>query len=83
MAKGYTEKELKIAASNIRLQYGVIKLLIAECRKIRGKDTCFEESLKLLRDLADLQNGAPLVTYEEEWNKTMDEIWQFLDKHEK
>ena len=33
--KGYTEKEIKLAAKNINLQYGVVDLIITECRNIR------------------------------------------------
>ena len=42
----------------------------------------FNEALRLIRDLAELQNGAPLVTYEADWNKTMSEIWSFLEANE-
>lgn len=35
MSKGITEKELKLAAKNIKLQYGVIELIINEAKKIR------------------------------------------------
>jgi hypothetical protein len=38
MKKGYTEKEMKLAANKMRLQYGLIELLIAECRKIRADE---------------------------------------------
>ena len=40
-------------------------------------------SLKLLRDLADLQNGPPLVREEEEWNETITSVYDFLEQHEK
>lgn len=39
------------------------------------------EALRLLRDLAELQNGTPLVQYEQEYNQTMKEVWDFLQKH--
>lgn len=42
----------------------------------------FQTALKLLRTLADLQNGSPLVTYEKEWQRTMDNIYAFLNEHE-
>ena len=35
VAKKITEKEIKIAAKNLRLQYGLATLLIAEIRKIQ------------------------------------------------
>lgn len=40
------------------------------------------EAVRLLRDLADLQNGAPLVKYEKEWNATMEEVYSFLNEVE-
>lgn len=42
----------------------------------------FSEALRIMRDLAELQNGAPLVTYEADWNKTMSEVWSFLEANE-
>lgn len=41
-----------------------------------------KRTLQLLRDLADLQNGAPLESYREEWEKTMDEVYTHLKEHE-
>lgn len=38
-----------------------------------------KEAVRLLTDLAELQNGSPLVTYEKQWNKTMEEVWDFID----
>ena len=40
-----------------------------------------KEAIRLLRDLAELQNGAPLVRYEKEWNKTMVEVWDFINDY--
>jgi hypothetical protein len=45
----------------------------------RGK---FAQAIELLRDLADLQNGAPLERYREEWEKTIKDVYNFLEKHE-
>ena len=42
----------------------------------------FKAALTLLRDLADIQNGAPLVTLEKEWKEIMDSTYDFLEKHE-
>ena len=42
----------------------------------------FNEALKTLRDLAEHQNGAPLIRHEEEYNKTMTEVWDFLEANE-
>ena len=51
--------------------------------KIEKPLTPFGESLKLLRDLADLQNGAPLEQHRKEWEKTIEQVYIFLNKHEK
>lgn len=34
--KSFTELELRIAAKNISLQFGVVEVLIAEARKVRN-----------------------------------------------
>lgn len=39
----------------------------------------FRKGIKLLRDLADLQNGAPLETYRKDWEETMREVYDFLN----
>jgi len=39
------------------------------------------EALRILRDLAELQNGSPLPTYEKEYDKTMTEAWDLLNKY--
>ena len=41
-----------------------------------------KQALKLLRDLADHQNGAPLARYEKQYNKLMTEVWNFLEEEE-
>ena len=40
-------------------------------------------SVELLTDLAELQNGPPLVTYEKQWNTTMEEVWDFINAFNK
>ena len=49
---------------------------------VSGSLTPFGESIKLLRDLADLQNGAPLEQYRKEWEETMQQVYDFLDRWE-
>ena len=44
--------------------------------------TPFGESIKLLRDLADLQNGAPLEQHRKEWEETMKQVYDFLNRWE-
>jgi hypothetical protein len=43
----------------------------------------FKTSLDLLRDLADIQNGAPLVQDEKQWDEIMGNVYEFLNKHKK
>jgi len=45
-------------------------------------NSLFNEALRLLRDLAEHQNGAPLISNQEEYNKTMTEVWDFLEANE-
>jgi len=40
-------------------------------------------SIELLTELAELQNGPPLVTYEKQWNETMENVWKFIHNYEK
>lgn len=42
----------------------------------------FKAALTLLRNLADIQNGAPLVQDEKEWKEIMDSTYDFLEQHE-
>jgi hypothetical protein len=42
----------------------------------------FESAIGLLRDLADVQNGAPLETYRTEWEGIMEATYKFLEEHE-
>jgi len=49
---------------------------------VSGSLTPFGESIKLLRDLADLQNGAPLEQYRKEWEETMKQVYDFLNRWE-
>ena len=49
--------------------------------KIKNINLQLKESVRLLTDLAELQNGSPLVTYEKEWNKTMEDVWEFIDDY--
>ena len=40
-------------------------------------------SIELLTELAELQNGSPLVKYEKQWNETMENVWEFIHNYEK
>lgn len=44
--------------------------------------TPFGEAIILLRDLADLQNGAPLEQHRKEWEETMEKVYSFLNRWE-
>lgn len=37
------------------------------------------QAVKLLQDLADLQNGAPLEQHKAEWEEVMEQVYQFLN----
>jgi len=47
MSKGITAKELRIAAKNVRLQYGLIDILINEAIKIRDGNSVKQSDLKI------------------------------------
>lgn len=49
---------------------------------VSGSLTPFGESIKLLRDLADLQNGAPLEQHRQQWEETMEQVYDFLNRWE-
>jgi hypothetical protein len=49
---------------------------------VSGSVTPFGDSIKLLRDLADLQNGAPLERHRKEWEETMEQVYDFLNRWE-
>ena len=49
---------------------------------VSGSLTPFGKSIKLLRDLADLQNGAPLEQHRKEWEETMEQVYDFLNRWE-
>jgi hypothetical protein len=38
--------------------------------------------MRLLRELAEIQNGPPLEKYKTEWTELMSQVWQFLDENE-
>ncbi len=42
----------------------------------------FNKALILLRELANIQNGPPLVQDEKEWAEIMDKVYTFLKEHE-
>ena len=49
---------------------------------VSGSLTPFDVVIKILRDLADLQNGAPLEQHRKEWEETMDQVYDFLNRWE-
>lgn len=42
----------------------------------------FDEVLNLMRDLAEHQNGVPLLKYKKLYNETMTKVWEFLEANE-
>jgi hypothetical protein len=62
------------------LERNVVKLFAIPV--VSGSLTPFGESIKLLRDLADLQNGAPLERHRKEWEETMEQVYDFLNRWE-
>jgi len=80
--------ETKYELKNAIVKFGVTdeitwneveKIVDKYCEKQESK---FDTSIRLLRDLADLQNGSPLEQYKAEWEKTMNEVYTFLKEHE-
>jgi hypothetical protein len=65
---------------NISSEQAVLELL--DLFVVSGSLTPFGDSIKLLRDLADLQNGAPLEQYRQEWEETMEQVYDFLNRWE-
>ncbi len=47
-----------------------------------GTLTPFGESIKLLRELADLQNAAPFERNRQEWEEIMNQVYDFLSRWE-
>jgi hypothetical protein len=56
--------------------------IIERAFEVFNRKHIFDLAVKLLKDLYDLQNGPPLPTYTDDYNKTMDEIDKFLTKVE-
>ena len=73
--------ELELADDYVNwLERNVVKLFAIPV--VSGSLTPFGESIKLLRDLADLQNGAPLEQHRKEWEETMEQVYDFLNRWE-
>jgi hypothetical protein len=56
--------------------------LVKNCSIPHVSVSLFNEALRVLRDLAEHQNGAPLIRHEKEYNETMHEVWDFLEANE-
>ncbi len=41
-----------------------------------------KKAVSLLQDLAEFQNGSPLVQDKDDYDRTMNEIWKFLKENE-
>ena len=84
-----TKNKKYITAHNHAVKKEQIRLFIKDLQQeknlnipVSGSLTPFGESIKLLRDLADLQNGAPLEQHRQEWEETMEQVYDFLNKWE-
>jgi len=42
----------------------------------------FKAALRLLNDLANCQNGAPLEQHRKEWEEVMERTYEFINAHE-
>jgi len=80
------ENRINSLKNDKNISYDKRNIIIAENVKFLTNCWRFEEiinrSVFLLRDLADLQNGAPLIQHEKQWEETMKDIYSFLNIHE-
>lgn len=58
-------------------QYGTLEFWKARCKKVEEANA---ELRDILEWLVDLQNGPPLLKYEEVWNNTMDRAAKALGR---
>lgn len=80
MKKKILDLMYHLSVGNINYEYASKKVL--DLFAVSGSLTPFGESIKLLRDLADLQNGAPLEQHRKEWEETMEQVYDFLNRWE-
>jgi hypothetical protein len=73
-------KYMRKLIENIKAKFSRKPLLVIP--DVSGSLTPFGVSIKLLRDLADLQNGAPLEQHRKEWEETMEQVYDFLNRWE-
>jgi hypothetical protein len=78
----YTEGEVIQAMTEDRFIEALKEAKILPIPAVSKSLTPFGESIKLLRDLADLQNGAPLEQHRKEWEETMEQVYDFLNRWE-
>ena len=69
--------KLTITPSQLR---DFLKHAIKQFAVIQNED--FENCKRLLNDLTDFQNGSPLEQHRIEYEKTMDEVYTFLNEHD-
>lgn len=70
----------KLLAEHCKALADLSQKAAAAVEKIKRSDE-LEEAIRLLNDLADLQNGPPLEQHRKEWEDTMDEIYAFLNRN--
>jgi hypothetical protein len=84
--RGYALEELLTKPQHYRpkviIQMGETVSLNYACKELSIHNvsaSLFDEALKLMKDLAEYQNGAPLIWNEEEYNNTMTEVGDVLE----
>jgi hypothetical protein len=80
-----TNEELKKERTKRMIKEDKIRKLEKELRNFSIRHvsvSLFNEALRIMSDLAEHQNGAPLIRHEDEYNKTMTEVWDFLAANE-
>lgn len=78
-ANEYKSKRIRDLQANIK---GRGKTIDELKQKLKESDDKNKLTTKLLRDLLEFQNGAPLIQYKDEFEKTEHECWDIVNKNE-
>ena len=73
---------LTIGIEQLDYEMFIWNYMIGEKLKVVNNKTEFALAVQLLSELAALQNGAPLERYREKYEDTMNQVEEFLNKHE-
>jgi hypothetical protein len=81
------EADSQFANSEVKPSHDItgdeVKVEAALRTRIAELESDLDETLELLRDLADIQNGPPLVQYEKAWNEIMVKVYAKLESKNK